>query len=151
MSAILETEKDRAAEETVINRLMRLLPDNARSIKAPRLSFLDYLIEQNGEVTAAIEIKTRKQRPEDIRRYGGLMLKERKLLELQQIASLMNVPTYIAFAFEAGFGDVLMAEPAKITNLEAVTPPPRRNYRGLACDLDPVVYLDWDTHLRKVL
>jgi len=151
MSVILETDTDRAAEDTVIRRLVALLPDGARSIKAPRLSFLDYLIEQDGEISLAVEVKTRKQTPEDIMRYGGLMLKERKLLELQQIATLMNVPTFIAFGFEHGLGAIMVAEPAKITDLQAQTPPPRRNYRGLACDEDPVVYLDWTAHLRRVL
>jgi hypothetical protein len=151
MGAVLETDRDRAAEGRVIARMVEALPFDAVALKAPRMSFLDYLIACDGEIRMAVEVKTRKQAPDEIRRYGGLMLKERKLLELQQISSLMQVRTYIAFAFSDGEGEVMVAEPALITGLQAVPPPPRRNYRGLACDEDPVVYLDWDSHLRRIL
>lgn len=149
MSAILETERDRVIEERVMQRILEDR-DDLKALRLPRLSILDYLLSRDGEIAGAVEIKARKESMKEIMGYGGLMLKERKLIELQQFTEQMRVPTVVAFAFDGGEGPILFAEPAKISGLKAVTPPRRRNYRGLTCDEDPIVYLDWEKHLRRI-
>lgn len=149
MTPILETDRDREIERRVIERILEDR-DDLTPLRLPRLAFCDYLISGNGEIVGAVEIKSRKETSEQVRKYGGLMLKERKFLELREFTRTLYIPSIVAFAFSNGEGDIYFAEPTKIGYLEAVTPPPRRNYRGLPCDDEPVVYLDWDKHLRRV-
>lgn len=148
MNVILETDNDRALEDRVIAWLAGTF--KAVPLRAPQLSFIDAFFAREGVLVAAMEIKTRKEPMEKVQAYGGLMLKERKLLELQALQRLMRLPTFIVFAFRNGLGEILLANVEHVHGLEAVVPPPRRNYRGLACDEDPVVYLDWDRHLSRV-
>lgn len=146
----LETDLDRFAEDQTMRRLLPLFSPHAIQVRAPDLSAVDRFVVVNGRLRAALEIKTRKETAEQVRNYGGLMLKHRKLTELRQLAALLNVPVRVVFAFESGVGDLYAANPATIDDAEPVTPPRRRNYRGLACDEEPVVFLDWQHHLQPI-
>lgn len=146
----VETQLDQEAEERTMRRLLALMPYGTTQVRAPELSFVDRFMVQDGRLRAAIEVKTRKQTDTEVRAYGGLMLKHRKLLELQHIADLMQIPTYVVYAFSSGHGAIYTADVTTLTNLQPQEPPRRRNYRGLACDLEEVVYLDWANHLRMV-
>ena len=148
---ILETDDDRRLEQRTIDRLLTISSYGSSAIRLPALSAVDYVIIRKSRVTTAVEIKTRKESVDQIRSYGGLMLKHRKLLELQTIGTLLQVPVICAFAFDNAEGEIYLAYPDKLTGLEPQEPPRRRNYRGLACDEEPVVYLDWKTHLWRVM
>jgi hypothetical protein len=151
MNVVLETDRDRTVEEFVMERMVRDLDIHATPIRLPRMAACDFLLDYGGKIRTGLEIKTRKETMEKIQGYGGLMLKHRKLTELQDLARVLSISTVIVFAFEDGTGPILYVEPVKVTDVEPVTPPPRRNFRGLACDDEPVVYLDWDRHLKRVL
>ena len=140
----LETELDQQLERRAMNRLTRWYDYNA--IKLPELSAMDYLIADGQNIIAGIEIKTRKETPEQIREYGNLILKWRKYQELHAIGELMNIPTYVLFAFENSEGELAMLHipTLALTNPIPEDPPIRRNFRGLACDEEPVIYFDWD-------
>jgi hypothetical protein len=151
MNVILETDRDRDVEEFVMQRMVRDLDIHAKPIRLPRMAACDFLLDYGGEIRTGLEIKTRKEPMQQIQKYGGLMLKHRKLIELQDLARVLSISTVIVFAFEDGTGPVLYVEPVKVTDVEPVAPPPRRNFRGLACDEEHVVYLDWNRHLTRVL
>ena len=140
----LETELDQQLERRAMNRLTRWYDYNA--IKLPELSAMDYLIADGQNIIAGIEIKTRKETPEQIREYGKLILKWRKYQELHAIGELMNIPTYVLFAFENSEGELAMLHipTLALSNPKPEDPPVRRNFRGLACDEEPVIYFDWD-------
>jgi hypothetical protein len=150
MSVRLETDGDRHLEGIAISRIVAAAPEGTRHVQMPDLSAIDYVLTLADRVTHGIEIKTRKESVDQIRGYGGLMLKHRKLTEIARISELLRVRCFVAFAFNDAQGPILIAEPSRILDLEPVTPPPRRNYRGLPCDEEPVVYLDWDRHLARV-
>ena len=143
MNVVLETDKDRDVEEFVMDRMIRDLDIHAKAIRLPRMSACDFFLDYGNLIRVGLEIKTRKESMQTIQGYGGLMLKHRKLLEMQSLARMLAMDILIAFAFENGTGPILIADP--------VTPPARRNFRGLACDEEPVVYLDWSRHLQRVL
>lgn len=147
MGVILETDADRALEGRAMQRIMAASRDSAVAVKLPPLSAIDYLVAVDGEVAAGIEIKTRKETMDRVRSYGGLMLKHRKVLELNALGEALRAPMIVAFAFESGEGPVMFASTENLTGLEPAAPPRRRNYRGLACDEEPVIFLDWDEHL----
>jgi hypothetical protein len=151
MSVVLETDRDRSVEERVMTRIVTELRVDATPIRLPRMAACDFLLDYGGEIRVGLEIKSRKETVDTIRGYGGLMLKHRKLVELQDIGRMMALKMVIAFAFEDGRGPVLIADPALIIDVDPVAPPTRRNYRGLACDEEPVVFLDWDQHLKRIL
>lgn len=151
MNVVLETDRDREVEQFVIDRIMRDLDVKGKAIRLPRMAACDFMIDFGREIGLAVEIKTRKEPMQTIMGYGGLMLKHRKLEELQALARMLTINVVIVFAFENGTGPILAADPTKIHDVEPVTPPARRNYRGLACDEEPVVYLDWSRHLERVL
>ncbi len=151
MNIVLETERDRTVEEFVMDRMVRELTIEARPIRLPRMAACDFLLDYGTEIRVGLEIKSRKEPMEKVRGYGGLMLKHRKLVELQDLSRMLAMSVAVVFAFENGRGPILIAYPFNITDVEPVTPPPRRNYRGLACDEEPVVYLDWDRHLKRIL
>lgn len=148
---ILETDADRSLERRTIERLMITMWYDSRPVQMPPLSAIDYIIEVDGRARLGLEIKTRKESVDQIRSYGGLMLKHRKLVELQTIGNLLQLPINCVFAFDNAEGQIHIAYPDKLTGLEPQAPPRRRNYRGLACDEEPVVYLDWKTHLWRVM
>ena len=148
---ILETDADRSLERRTIDRLMITMWYESRPVQMPPLSAIDYIIEVDGRARVGIEIKTRKESVDQIRSYGGLMLKHRKLVELQTIGNLLQLPIECVFAFDNAEGQIHIAYPDQLTGLEPQAPPRRRNYRGLACDEEPVVYLDWKTHLWRVM
>lgn len=139
----LETELDQKLERRAIERLTHCYDYTA--IKLPDLSPMDYLIADGPEIIAGVEIKTRKESPEQIRQYGKLILKWRKYQELHVLGELLNIPTYVLFAFENSEGQLSMLkiETLAQTNPKPQDPPVRRNYRGLACDEEPVIYFDW--------
>jgi hypothetical protein len=148
---ILETETDKQAEQITIERLTKVLPQPVSIYPLPALSRVDYFIGRHDSLTAAIEVKNRKQDAKYVRQYGGLMLKHRKIDELRQLSQMLQLPVYLVFGFGGGYGEIHLAEPDNLTHLQPQTPPTRRNYRGLACDNEPVVYLDWATDLRRVV
>ena len=147
MSVRLETDTDRGLETRAISRILDTAAPGTEAVTMPPLSAIDYLLTRDRQVTAAVEIKTRKESVEQVRSYGGLMLKHRKLVEIADISDILRVRAFVAFCFENATGPILLTEPSRLRHLTPVTPPPRRNYRGLACDDEPVVYLDWDNHL----
>lgn len=150
MSVRLETDEDRRLESTAIRRIVEHASEDTKVVGLPPFSAIDYLLIQQGQTRMGVEIKTRKESVEQIRGYGGLMLKHRKLTEIATLAEMLQIRCFVAFCFENAQGAILLAEPAKLLSLEPVPPPPRRNYRGLTCDTEPVVYLDWDSHLVRL-
>ena len=147
MGVILETEDDRRLEEAAILRLLDSSREAEYAVKMPDLSAIDYLLAKDSTAIAGVEIKTRKETHEQVQGYGGLMLKYRKLLELQQISEVLRLPSYVAFFFENTNGRIYLLDVASIRDPEPVTPPARRNFRNLACDEEPVIYLDWSRDL----
>jgi hypothetical protein len=147
---ILETERDRIIEQRVMTRLLTCFTAEVRAVRLPRMSACDFLIEQNETITMGLEIKSRKETDDKIRSYGGLMLKHRKLAEMQQVAEILQIRVAVIFAFGDGEGTIYACDPVKVTDVQPTVPPPRRNFRGLACDEEPVVYLDWNKHLMRV-
>lgn len=142
---ILQTERDAQLELRAIERLCEAF--DYCPVKMPDLSAIDYFIQFEGQLVAGIEIKTRKESPEQIKKYGKLILKWRKYQELKQISELTQLPTYVLFAFENAEGQLALLDIRHLENPKPETPPVRRNYRGLACDEEPVIYFDWDTLL----
>lgn len=151
MNVILETDSDRVLERRTMQRIVEGAKREITPVKLPPLAAIDYYVYVDDSITAGVEIKTRKESMERIRSYGGLMLKHRKISELQTLSNLTQVPMIFAFAFENGEGPIMLADAKLLTGLEPVSPPARRNYRGLACDDELVVYLDWDRHLERFI
>ena len=145
----LETDLDQQLELRAIERLREWY--DYQFTKLPELSPMDYLMSNDVEVVAGIEIKTRKETPEQIKEYGKLILKWRKYQELNAIGQLLHIPTYVLFAFENSEGQLslLNIQALEKTNPKPADPPIRRNYRGLACDEEPVIYFDW--HLLTIV
>lgn len=150
MAPILETDRDRQIEELVMRRVIEELKVQARAIRLPRLSAIDFVLEYEDGIRFGIEIKSRKESADQVRAYGGLMLKHRKLLEMQELARLLAMDTFVIFAFENGGGGIFACDTMKIRDVTPKTPPVRRNYRGLACDEEPVIYLDWEADLQRL-
>lgn len=142
---ILQTERDAQLELRAIERLCEAF--DYCPVKMPDLSAIDYFIQFEGQLVAGIEIKTRKESPEQIKQYGKLILKWRKYQELKQISELTQLPTYVLFAFENAEGQLALLDIRHLENPKPETPPVRRNFRGLACDEEPVIYYDWDNLL----
>lgn len=140
---ILQTDLDAQLELRAITRLCEIY--DYQPIKLPDLSAIDYLIASEGKIVAGVEIKTRKESPEQIQQYGNLILKWRKYQELHSISELMQIPTYVLFAFNNAEGQlsILNIETLHKTQPQPEDPPRRKNYRGLACDEEPVIYFDW--------
>jgi hypothetical protein len=145
VNAILETAIDRDREELTIMRLTHRTGSQAHRL--PSFSVADYMITSENTVKSFVELKIRKETEEQVRSYGGIMFKHKKLQTLQQLSALTNTPVIIVFAFENGTGTICGAAASKIPNYTPETPPRRRNYRGLATDEEAVIYLDWDTDL----
>lgn len=150
MSVTLETNVDKILEHRVIERI-EAANWSMQAIEMPPFSVVDYCLTRAGDICALLEVKVRKPTIETVKGYGGLMLKERKITELNQLSDLLRLPSFVAFAFEQGEGPILLCDVRRLTGLPAVEPPERRNYRGLECDQDPVVMLDWDKHLSRLL
>lgn len=141
----LETAQDKQKENFVVRRLATDTPE-VSWIPLPGFSSIDYIGVRDGVVLCAIEIKTRKETQAKIRSYpGGLLLKRRKFDELIQIEKLLSVPAFAVFAFSNGTGHVMAARPSEIGQKEDVLT--GRRDRDLACDLEPVVLLDWNKDL----
>lgn len=139
---ILQTDLDAQLEKRAIDRLSRVY--DRTPIKLPDLSAMDYLLADGDKLVAGIEIKTRKESPDQIKQYGNLILKWRKYEELKLISQILNIPTFVLFAFENAEGELALLNIAHLIDPIAQTPPVRRNYRGLACDEEPVIYFDWN-------
>lgn len=150
MAVILETSADRQAESFVANRLEAMWPYQIDLIQAPKMALLDYFVSKSNEITGGLEIRTRKQTAKEIQGYGGLMLKLRKLKDLQHLSLVLNMPIHCIFAFEEGYGDIYSCKVDGVPDLPAQTPPRRRNFRNVQCDLDPVIFLDWDKYLIRL-
>lgn len=149
MNVTLETEWDRHYEEKFMRRYMSNLPDDMRYFRMPQFSVVDFVITRAYEVRYMLELKIRKETLEKVQSYGGLMLKHRKIVELNTLQEAAKTEIWIVFAFNNGEGEVLAAKPNNLLDLPLEAPPRRRNYRGLATDEEPVCYLDWDTHLTR--
>lgn len=145
---ILQTELDARLELRAIQRFSELF--DYCPVKMPDLSAIDYFVSFEGNLVAGIEIKTRKESPEQIKQYGKLILKWRKYQELKQISELTQLPTYVLFAFGNAEGELALLPISNLSDTNPIpeTPPVRRNYRGLPCDEEPVIYFDWDLLLR---
>lgn len=142
---ILQTELDEQLELRAIQRFSEAF--DYYPVKMPELSVIDYFVATEGKLAAGIEVKTRKESPEQIKQYGKLILKYRKYEELKLISELTNIPTYVLFAFENAEGQLALLDIRHLTSPKPETPPVRCNFRGLACDEEPVIYFDWDTLL----
>jgi hypothetical protein len=146
---ILETADDRMLQYKTINRLESIYPQFT-FIEMPERALMDYLVVYECRAAMFLEIKTRKESMEQIKQYGGLMLKQRKIDEALRLAANLQVQSYFLWTFENGNGTIVRANARDLKSLEGHEPPRRRNYRGLACDDELVVYLDWDRHLEIV-
>jgi hypothetical protein len=146
---ILETPADRLLQYKTIYRLEEIYPQFT-FIEMPERALMDYLVVYECRATMFLEIKTRKESMAQIKNYGGLMLKQRKIAEALNLATALQVQSYFLWTFEDGDGTIVRANAKDLIKLEGHEPPRRRNYRGLACDSEPVVYLDWDRHLEIV-
>lgn len=147
---ILETDLDRSVERYVLKRLLTLHDDGVEYVKTPDMSACDYLVKQR-LLVELVEIKTRKEPAYAVRKYGGLILKQRKAEEMATLGRLLNVPATVVFAFGNGHGSIYQIEAHRALDLRAEEPPVRRNYRGLSCDEEPVYFLDWDRDLELLL
>jgi len=149
MNVTLETEKDREFEEAFMQRYMLNLPDDMEFFRMPQFSVVDYILTRGDVVRYMLELKIRKETLAKVKSYGGLMLKHRKIVELNTLQDAAKTEIGIVFAFDNGKGEVLAAQPHKLLDLPLEDPPRRRNYRGLTTDEEPVCYLDWDRHLTQ--
>ena len=149
VNVTLETEQDRIFEEKFMQRYMLNLPDDMEFYRMPQYSVVDYILTRADVVRYMLELKIRKEPLAKVKSYGGLMLKHRKIVELNALQDAAKVEIWIVFAFDNGTGEVLAAQPHKLLDLPLEDPPRRRNYRGLATDEEPVCYLDWDHHLTQ--
>lgn len=156
MSVTLQTDRDEQVERYVIARIMNAT-NGRTAYRFPAFSIVDYMIGEpsdsggEGKVMAFLEIKGRKETSSKVRSYGGLMLKARKFDELVMWEEATKTLTLAVFAFENGAGEIYYCSPAALGNRKSQPPPPRRNFRNLTCDDEPVVYLDWDKDLTLML
>lgn len=146
---ILETKADRLLQYKTVYRLEEIYPQFT-FIEMPERALMDYLVVNGCRAAMFLEIKTRKESMNQIKQYGGLMLKQRKIDEALDLANALQVQSYFLWTFDNGDGTIVRANAKDLKGLEGHTPPRRRNYRGLACDDELVVYLDWDRHLEIV-
>jgi len=141
MNLVLETDNDRACERRVIDRLARRNTATTY-IQLPSFSACDYLaVSRFGYATGLIEVKTRKETPEQIRKFGGLILKQRKAQELASIGKLLNLPAYVMFGFEDGNGALMQCDIGLLSDKQPVLT--GRRDRNLATDEEPVILLNW--------
>ena len=142
MTITLETDTDRSYEHRVVERLRTTDTAPMYYVQLPPFSAVDYLrLDQNLRIVDFFEVKTRKESAEQIRTYGGLLLKQRKLEELQSISLMTRVPVRVMFAFNNAEGSILTADVSQIQFKEAIFT--GRRDRGLATDEEPVVLLNW--------
>jgi hypothetical protein len=147
----LETTSDKDLEAIATERYVNCFSVPLQVVHTLAFSNVDKLAIHNGHAVMAFEIKTRKQSAQQIRQYPeGLLIKARKVEEMQQIARLLNVTARIVFAFDNAHGEIWECQTEKLPELPQHTPKPRSNFRDLACDLDPVCYLQWEQHLKRV-
>jgi hypothetical protein len=150
VSPTLQTDTDREREEHVIKRLISLYPQ-ATAYRMPPFALTDYAIVDDDDLIAFIEVKVRKESAKEIReKYGPLMLKARKVDELIALKESTKAAVVIAFAFNDATGDLYLTAPDHIRHKTGQAPPARKRFRGLPCDNEPVIYLDWDTDLQLV-
>lgn len=151
MSVVLETALDRDVEQYTVQRLLQFYGPTAQFQRMPPMSFCDYVVTEDGRVVEFVEIKTRKEPHWTVRSYGGLILKQRKAEEIRTLAEMSGVVTNVVFAFGNGRGAYFQINALDTAHLEPVTPPRRRNYRGLACDEEAVYLLDWDRDIERLM
>lgn len=136
----LETQSDKLIEMTVRDRLEMLDP-SLLLVPMPDYSAVDFAVWQDDGLTGWIEVKSRKESADQVARYGGLLLKHRKYVELRTLASLTKLPVFVVFAFESGNGKLLKLDVTKCGNKQ-IEYTGRRD-RGLATDEEPVVLFNW--------
>ena len=141
MKIVLETDKDRSAENYTINRLRK---PGTIVYRYPKFAIADYLLCRDEKMICNVELKIRKEPLTTVQGYGGLMVKHRKITELCDLQRKLSVPAYLVFGFQNGTGHVLYLEIPDTNTYPAHEPPRRRNFRDLACDQEPVTYLDWN-------
>ena len=149
MNVKLETEWDRHYEEAFMRRFMTDAPADHKHFRMPPYSVVDYVLTRGDTIRSFMELKIRKEPMLQVQSYGGLMLKHRKITDLNDLREATKTEVWIVFAFDNGTGEVLAAKPENLLDLPLEDPPRRRNYRGLATDEEPVCYLDWDRHLTR--
>tara|TARA_R110000803_G_scaffold197623_1_gene261192 strand:+ start:279 stop:734 length:456 start_codon:yes stop_codon:yes gene_type:complete len=145
----LETLSDREVELRTMMRVRDLCPDTTFT-RFPDKSVVDFALIRGEEVVHLIEVKTRKEEANVVKGYGGLILKQKKREELHALSEAMNVPASVVFSFSNAEGEMWRTIPLVDIDAEPVAPPRRRNYRGLACDEDLVLFLDWDRHIERI-
>lgn len=142
MSVILETELDRARERRVMERVAKYT--GLSWSRFPAMSPIDFQTSRNGTITAFVDVKVRKEPMEQVQQYGDLMLKHRKVLEYAAVTAHTGVPCLVLYAFGNGEKSIRVIDPTKVAHLTPVAPPQRRNFRGLACDEEPVLMCGWE-------
>jgi hypothetical protein len=135
----------------VISRFLSVLPARSSAFRMPAFSGVDYLVCEADEAVGALEIKVRRESLETVRGYGGLMLKHRKIAEASAFESFTRLPVRFVFAFDNGAGPILVTAPERVAHHPPEPPPRRREFRGLACDEEPVIFLDWDADFAAVI
>lgn len=149
MTVKLETEWDRHYEEAFMRRFMASAPIDHRCFRMPDYSVVDYALTREANIRSFMELKIRKEPMQQVMSYGGLMLKHRKITDLNALREATKTEVWVVFVFDNGEGEVLAAKPEQLLDLPLEDPPRRRNHRGLATDEEPVCYLDWDRHLTR--
>jgi hypothetical protein len=142
MSVVLETELDRQRERRVMDKVAH--NTGMTYSRFPSMSPIDFQTSRNGTITAFVDVKVRKESIAQVQQYGPLMLKHRKVAEFATVTANTGVPCLVLYAFDNGDGAIRVIDPATVTHLTPVAPPVRRNFRGLACDLEPVLMCDWN-------
>ena len=137
----LETLSDREVELRTMMRVRDLCPDTTFT-RFPDKSVVDFALIRG--------VKTRKEEANVVKGYGGLILKQKKREELHALSEAMNVPASVVFSFSNAEGEMWRTIPLVDIDAEPVAPPRRRNDRGLACDEDLVLFLDWDRHIERI-
>lgn len=151
----LETTQDLERQQYVMNRVFALYKKQVPSLEiemTEKYFVIDYWGFVNGQRRYGFEIKTRKESAEKLRRYpDGLMFRPRTLRECREYAKLLNIRVFIITAFDSGRGEMWITEPARYGELEERPPKQRRVSRGnLSCDFEPMNYLSWTEHLRRI-
>ena len=150
VGAVWETETDRGKEDLVMRRMCG---EPSRAYRLPKFSLVDFVVAEGDSIKAFVEVKVRKEPLEQVKKYGGLMLKHRKISELAYLSEVTNVRSFFVFAFDGGRGDLLIADAAALHSVgfEECDPPPRGKDRGKpACDFEKVAFLDWGVHVHPV-
>lgn len=90
---VFETEADLTREAAVAKRIGPIL--GVSLIKCKKLSHADYFVlDQNGEVTGIMEIRTRNYTAEQLNGWGGVFLPVDKLAAIYKAGANLNLDFY---------------------------------------------------------